>query len=188
LLRNPIDWTPPAFRLAGGNQLQPIPVPPGPQAGAGNPGATAIPGMTAAFPQASVQPNLAPPTISQGDLAALTANNMALAATGQTTPAMQDCPPVTARILQGNAATIGKIGGFPGRAVSAQGAAVIPDQWGGKAVLAPNLGGISGQFHGANGQSVSFDGVSDVIGGKSPIPDMNVRAALQQIESRKPCH
>jgi hypothetical protein len=39
----PIDWTPPAFRLAGGNQLQLIPVPPGPQAGTGNSGATTIP-------------------------------------------------------------------------------------------------------------------------------------------------
>ncbi len=95
-------------------------------------------------------------------------------------PAMTDCPPITARILQGNPATIGKIGGFPGQPVTAGGAAVIPDQWGGKARLRPNLGDISGQFQGAGGQAVTFDGVSDVIGGKSPVPGMNVRDALQQ--------
>ncbi|MGH9376022.1 MAG: hypothetical protein ACRD1J_07615 [Terriglobia bacterium] len=55
----------------------------------------------------------------------------------------------SARVLQGNAATIGKAGGFSGPSVgnipvTANGADVIPSQWGGKAALRPFLNQISG--------------------------------------------
>jgi hypothetical protein len=91
--------------------LQLIPVPPGPQAGAGNPGATAIPGMTAAFPQASVQPNLAPPAFSQSDLAALAAPVLNTPAQVQPAPAHFNSqgatalgnlpPPISSAVLTG---------------------------------------------------------------------------------------
>ena len=81
-----------------------------------------------------------------------------------------------ARILGGNPNTVGKQGGFPGVQVQPGSAAVIPQQFGTpKSGLAPDLGRISGTT--AGGQS--FTGVTDVIGGKSPIPGMNVRDALE---------
>jgi len=60
--------------------------------------------------------------------------------------------------------------------VTAGSAAVIPSQWGGKSQLKPNISEISGVAGG-----VSFNGITDVIGGKSPIPGTNVRDALQSI-------
>jgi len=49
-------------------------------------------------------------------------------------------------------------------------------------VLRPNLAGISGTFTDANGNVVGgFSGISDVIGGTSPIAGMNVRDALRQL-------
>jgi RHS repeat-associated protein len=85
-----------------------------------------------------------------------------------------------ARVLQGNAATIGKPGGFstPKHSVpvTKSSAAVIPSQWGvDKAGLRPYLADISGKFSGGK----SFTGLSDVIGGKSPDPNVNVRKYLQ---------
>ena len=81
-----------------------------------------------------------------------------------------------ARILGGNPNTVGRQGGFPGVRVQPGSAAVIPQQFGTpKSGLAPDIGGISGTT--AGGQS--FNGVTDVIGGKSPIPGMNVRDALE---------
>jgi len=44
-----------------------------------------------------------------------------------------------------------------------------------KSELSPYLNQISGRIEGGGG----FQGISDVIGGKSPIPGMNVRDALQ---------
>jgi hypothetical protein len=85
--------------------------------------------------------------------------------------------------LQGNAATIGKPGGFSGPSagnilVTANGAAVIPSQFGGKGALRPYLNQISGVFPNVN---ASFQGVVDVIGGAPPpgFPaNSNVRSDL----------
>jgi RHS repeat-associated protein len=87
----------------------------------------------------------------------------------------------SARILQGNSAQIGHPGGFSGDTVgpvnvTADGAAVIPRQWGGRAVLRPNLGQISGTFPGG-----SFTGVVDTIGGASPQPGVPVQDALMNL-------
>jgi RHS repeat-associated protein len=82
-----------------------------------------------------------------------------------------------ARVLQGNPNLIGRQGGFPGVRVTTGSAAVIPEQWGGRSQLRPNLGGITGTL--AGGQS--FRGITDVIGGESPIPGTNVRDALQTL-------
>jgi RHS repeat-associated protein len=82
-----------------------------------------------------------------------------------------------ARILKGNSSLVGNPGAFPGVEVQNGTAASIPEQFGlTTSGLAPFIGGISGQT--ADG-SVSFSGVTDVIGGKSPIKGMNVRDALQ---------
>ena len=90
-----------------------------------------------------------------------------------------------ARVLQGNAATIGHPGGFSGTSagnilITASGAAIIPEQWGGsKAALRPYLNEISGFFPDVN---VSFKGVVDVVGGQSPCPnDANVRSCLMSM-------
>ncbi len=86
-----------------------------------------------------------------------------------------------ARVLKGNLRLIGQPGGFstPNKPVNvaANSAAVIPAQWGGKPSLRPVLKAITGKI--VNGQS--FIGITDVIGGKSPIPDKNVREALQEL-------
>ncbi len=82
------------------------------------------------------------------------------------------------RGLAGNPEFIGRQGGIPGQIIESGTAAVIPQQFGvpnGKA-LAPAASGI----HGTIGQ-VPFSGATDIIGGKSPIPGMNVRLALQQL-------
>ncbi len=81
-----------------------------------------------------------------------------------------------ARVLQGNADLIGKQGGFPGVTVAAGSAAVITSQWGGKGRLRSFLQQIGGTAGGT-----SFSGITDVIGGESPIPGMNVRDALQAL-------
>jgi hypothetical protein len=92
----------------------------------------------------------------------------------------------SARVLQGNAATIGKPGGFSGPSVgvipvTADGAAVIPSQWGGKAALRPHLTQIRGIFPSVN---YSFTGVVDVMGGAPPAgfpPGSNVQTDLMQL-------
>lgn len=83
----------------------------------------------------------------------------------------------SARVLQGNANTIGKPGGFSGPSVgnilvTANGAAVIPSQFGGKGALRPYLSQISGVFPNVN---ASFQGAVDVIG-STTVP--NVQAFL----------
>jgi hypothetical protein len=79
-----------------------------------------------------------------------------------------------ARVLRGNPNHIGLPGAFPGIKVAAYSAAVIPAQWGGKALLARHLQSINGDFVGG-----CFRGVTEVIGGKSPLPGVAVRDALQ---------
>src|SRR6185437_5930137 len=62
--------------------------------------------------------------------------------------------------------------------VAAGSAAVIPSQFaGGKPWLLSNGGAISGSSNGV----ALFSGVTEVIGGTSPIPGMNVRDALMQM-------
>jgi RHS repeat-associated protein len=85
-----------------------------------------------------------------------------------------------ARVLQGNPRLIGRVGGFPPTVVAPDSAAVIPTQFGiSKGQLTPHISRISGSLITPTGQT-SFAGVSDVIGGRSPIPGMNVRDALRQ--------
>ena len=87
----------------------------------------------------------------------------------------------TARVLAGNPSTIGTQGGFPGVLVGARSAGVDPQQWGGKGNLRPNIGNISGTFTDDHGVVLgSFNGITEVIGGKSPTPGMNVRDALKK--------
>jgi hypothetical protein len=94
-----------------------------------------------------------------------------------------------ARVLKGNKNLIGKNGGFSGNKaipVTPGSAAVDPAQWGGKGALRPNLDNISGVFTDDSGNQVGeFNGVSDVIGGESPIPGTNVRDALKQLNPGK---
>jgi hypothetical protein len=92
-------------------------------------------------------------------------------------PPLQICTGV-GRGLSGNMALSGDQGGIPGQTVEPGTAAVIPQQFGmtsgvGLAPYAPFISGAIG--------SAKFSGVTDVMGGKSPIPGMNVRAALQQL-------
>ncbi|MBF0559299.1 MAG: hypothetical protein HQL08_11025 [Nitrospirae bacterium] len=83
-----------------------------------------------------------------------------------------------ARILQGNADLIGEEGAFPGVEVREGSAAIIPEQFGvSKNVLSGYVDDISGSL----GKNTLFNGITDVIGGKSPIPGLNVRTALQQM-------
>ena len=82
------------------------------------------------------------------------------------------------RGLSGNLALVGRSGGIPGQTVEPGTAAVIPQQFGvpsGSALApyAPNIFGVMG--------SAWFSSATDVIGGKSPIPGVNVRTALQEI-------
>jgi hypothetical protein len=81
-----------------------------------------------------------------------------------------------ARVLGGNPRTVGKQGAFPGVVVNSTSAAVIPQQFAGsKGQLTPYIDQISGTT--LDGSPI-FDGITDVIGGKSPIPGTNVRDAL----------
>jgi hypothetical protein len=84
-----------------------------------------------------------------------------------------------ARILKGNAKLIGKQGAFPNTSIASNTAAVIPGQFGfpAAAQMAPYISQITGST--SNG--LVINGVSDVIGGKSPTPGVPVRDALQQI-------
>jgi RHS repeat-associated protein len=90
-----------------------------------------------------------------------------------------------ARGLQGNSRLIGRQGAFPGVKVRNLTAAIIPSQFGlSKGDLQPSLGQIRGGLAGVvNGELLTtmFVGVSDVIGGESPIPGVPVREALQQM-------
>jgi len=85
--------------------------------------------------------------------------------------ATQTCS-VSARLLQGNANTIGKPGGFStcGRPVpvTRNGAAVIPKQWGGARALRPYLNQINGDFPDVD---VSFQGIVDTVG-STDVPDV----------------
>ena len=90
----------------------------------------------------------------------------------------------SARVLQGNAATIGKPGGFSGSSVgnfpvTANGAAIIPSQWGmGKSALRPFINQISGVFPNVN---ASFQGVVDIVGGTPPPGYTNVQTGLMAL-------
>lgn len=82
------------------------------------------------------------------------------------------------RGLSGNLGLVGHSGGIPGQIVEPGTAAVIPQQFGvpsgaALAPYAPNIFGVIG--------SAWFSSATDVIGGKSPIPGVNVRTALQEI-------
>lgn len=80
----------------------------------------------------------------------------------------------SARVLQGNAATIGKPGGFSAPSignilVTPQGAAVIPKQWAtSKAALRPFVSRISGVFPAVK---TFFQGLVDTIG-STDIPNV----------------
>ncbi len=83
------------------------------------------------------------------------------------------------RGLGNNGALVGNPGAIPGVDVGLETAAVAPSQFGlpdTGAALVPYAANISGEIG-----SALFSSVSDVIGGASPIPGMNVRAALQEI-------
>jgi hypothetical protein len=86
-----------------------------------------------------------------------------------------------ARVRQGNAATIGNAGGWStpstGVNVAAGTAAVVTSQWGGKGNLRPNIGNISAT---SNGQPL-FNGITDIVGGTSPILGMTAGNALMQL-------
>jgi len=90
----------------------------------------------------------------------------------------------TARVLQGNAATIGKPGGFSGSSVgnfpvTASGAAIIPSQFGlSKSALRPYIGQISAVFPSVG---ASFMGVVDIIGGTPPPGYSNVQTGLMAL-------
>jgi hypothetical protein len=82
------------------------------------------------------------------------------------------------RGLSGNSSLVGNQGGIPGQTVQSGTAAVIPQQFGVSNGAA--LSRYASQINGTVGQA-SFSAVTDVIGGKSPIPGTNVRTALQQL-------
>jgi RHS repeat-associated protein len=88
----------------------------------------------------------------------------------------------SARVIKGNSNLIGKIGAFKGTAVSANSAAIIPEQFGGysKSQISPYIKDISGVC-----KTTSFVGITDIIGGVSPIKGMNVRDALRQLNPGK---
>ncbi len=84
-----------------------------------------------------------------------------------------------ARQLQGNSANIGSNGAF-GTSVQSNTGDIAPEQFGYPSGPAMQSGGIDpSQITGTAGP-YNFT-VGDVIGGKSPIPGMNVRAALQEL-------
>lgn len=86
-----------------------------------------------------------------------------------------------ARVLGGNPNTIGNPGGWSTPTgnvdVAAGTAAVVPSQWGGKGNLRPYIGSISGS---SMGQPL-FNGITDVVGGTSPMPGVPAGQALMQI-------
>lgn len=87
----------------------------------------------------------------------------------------------TARVLQGNSKLIGKNGGIGTKlnpiAVTSGSAAVIPSQWGGKLFLRKNGSQISATSNGVQ----LFSGITDVMGGTSPVSGQGVRVAMQQL-------
>jgi RHS repeat-associated protein len=91
----------------------------------------------------------------------------------------------SARVLQGNANTIGKPGGFSGPSVGTfpvtrQGAAIIPSQWAPtKSALRPYINQISGRFPQVR---ISFRGLVDTIG-STDIP--NVQSYLMNKNPEK---
>ena len=98
-------------------------------------------------------------------------------------PGMMHCSG-TARVLQGNSAQIGHPGGWSGSSVgpinvTANGAAIIPSQWGvtNKGPFRQYLNQISGVFPNAG---ASFQGVSEIIGGApvSAFPNLPVQQGL----------
>jgi hypothetical protein len=84
----------------------------------------------------------------------------------------------SARVLQGNPATVGRYGGIPGVKVQAGSAAVVPSEFGvpSGAQLGPYASQVSGYFPGTG---VTFQGVTDVIGGTYHPNFGNVRAYLE---------
>lgn len=83
-----------------------------------------------------------------------------------------------ARSLGNSGSLIGVQGGIPGRTEQRGTANVDPMQFGFQngGAIAPYAANISGEIG-----TLSFSGVNDVIGGKSPIPGVNVRAALEEL-------
>jgi len=116
----------------------------------------------------------------------------------------QDCTHTCvgrARVLAGNPRKVGHQGGVPGRVVAPNSAAATPRQFGfatgaGFTNLpvsgrtgAPLEGALPGLIFpdvnsGANGPQQSFNGITDVNGGRSPIAGMNVRNALARLNPR----
>jgi RHS repeat-associated protein len=99
-----------------------------------------------------------------------------------------------ARVLKGNAATIGRPGGFSGSSagnipVTANGAAIIPSQWGmSKSALRPYINQISGEFRQSVvflNPTVSFQGVVDIVGGTPPSGYTNVQTGLMALNPGK---
>ncbi len=90
----------------------------------------------------------------------------------------------TARVLKGNAAKIGKPGGFSGSSVgnfpvTKNGAAIIPSQFGlSKSASRPYIGQISGVVPSAG---ISFMGVVDIVGGTPPPGYTNVQTGLMAL-------
>jgi hypothetical protein len=82
------------------------------------------------------------------------------------------------RGLAGNTNLKGRQGGIPGQTVQLNIAAVTPTQFNvpNGAALSP----FAPYIHGTVG-SAYFNSVTDVNGGKSPIPGVPVRTALQQL-------
>jgi RHS repeat-associated protein len=103
-----------------------------------------------------------------------------------------------ARVLGGNPKTVGKQGGVPGKTVAPHSAAAAPVQWGfatgagfssfpvsgtvGAPIHAPLANFIFGDVNPqVGGTQQTFNSITDVNGGKSPIAGMNVRDALMHL-------
>lgn len=88
-----------------------------------------------------------------------------------------------ARVLKGNSAFLNKptYGAYPNVPITTNSAAAIPQQFGfsSSAEFAPYVDQISGSL--GIDASIPISNISDTIGGKSPIPGMNVRDALQSL-------
>src|SRR6185437_11043152 len=93
----------------------------------------------------------------------------------------------TARVLGGNPQTVNQPGAVPSINVAAGSAAAIPSQFGvsKNILLGSPISGTVGYFGPLNppsaGTSQSFNGITDVTGGRSPIPGLPVREALQRL-------
>lgn len=102
------------------------------------------------------------------------------------------------RVLGGNPKTVGKQGGVPGKTVAPNSAAATPVQWGfatgagfsnlpvsgvvGAPIQAPLANFIFGDVNPpTGGTQQTFNGISDVNGGTSPVAGMNVRDALMHL-------